>query len=118
MARVFKLSQLWRTTTVRLTALFLFIFVVFSVLLLGLIWWQTTVQLQKAQTDAIDRETAALVREWAVAGQVNILGGCCGSSPAHIAAMAREVAGLPGRAIPAMPVHTRLAGLEPFTMAA
>lgn len=62
MARVFKLSQLWRTTTVRLTALFLFIFVVFSVLLLGLIWWQTTVQLQKAQTDAIDRETAALVR--------------------------------------------------------
>ena len=62
MARVFKLSQLWRTTTVRLTALFLFIFVVFSVLLLGLIWWQTTVQLQKAQTDSIDRETAALVR--------------------------------------------------------
>src|SRR6218665_1427717 len=62
MARVFKLSQLWRTTTVRLTALFLLIFVVFSVLLLGLIWWQTTVQLQKAQTDSIDRETAALVR--------------------------------------------------------
>ena len=62
MARVFKLSQLWRTTTVRLTALFLFIFVVFSVLLLGLIWWQTTVQLQKAQTDSIDHETAALVQ--------------------------------------------------------
>jgi signal transduction histidine kinase len=59
---VFKLSQLWRTTTVRLTALFLFIFVVFSVLLLGLIWWQTTVTLQKAQTDAIDRETEALVQ--------------------------------------------------------
>ena len=57
-----KLSQLWRTTTVRLTALFLLIFVVFSVLLLGLIWWQTTMQLQKAQTDAIDREAAALVR--------------------------------------------------------
>ncbi len=68
--------------------------------------------------DELPDETAALVREWAVAGQVNILGGCCGSSPAHIAAMAREVAGLPGRAIPAMPVHTRLAGLEPFTMAA
>jgi signal transduction histidine kinase len=59
---VLKLSQLWRTTTVRLTALFLLIFVVFSVLLLGLIWWQTTMQLQKAQTDAIDREAAALVR--------------------------------------------------------
>ena len=62
MARVLKLSELWRTTTVRLTALFLFIFVAFAVLLLGLIWWQTTVSLQKAQTDAIDRETAALVQ--------------------------------------------------------
>lgn len=62
MTHVFKLSQLWRTTTVRLTALFLFIFVVFSVLLLGLIWWQTTVTLQKAQTDAIDHETEALVQ--------------------------------------------------------
>lgn len=57
-----KLSQLWRTTTVRLTATFLLIFVVFSVLLLGLIWWQSTMQLQKAQTDAIDREAAALAR--------------------------------------------------------
>ena len=37
MARVLKLSELWRTTTVRLTALFLLIFVVFAVLLLGLI---------------------------------------------------------------------------------
>jgi signal transduction histidine kinase len=59
---VLKLSQLWRTTTVRLTATFLLIFVVFSVLLLGLIWWQSTMQLQKAQTDAIDREAAALTQ--------------------------------------------------------
>lgn len=57
-----KLSELWRTTTVRLTALFLLFFVVFAVLLLGLIWWQTTVQLQRQQTDAIDRETRALQR--------------------------------------------------------
>ena len=62
MAKVLKLSELWRTTTVRLTALFLLIFVIFAVLLLGLIWWQTTVQLQRAQTDAIDRETTALQR--------------------------------------------------------
>jgi len=62
MARVLKFGQIWRTTTVRLTALFLLIFVVFAVLLLGLIWWQTTVQLQKAQTDAIDRESLALQR--------------------------------------------------------
>ena len=68
--------------------------------------------------DELPEETAALVKEWADAGQVNVLGGCCGSTPAHIAAMARAVAGLPGRAIPTPEVRTRLAGLEPFTMAA
>ncbi len=68
--------------------------------------------------DELPDETAALVREWAEAGQANILGGCCGSTPAHIAAMARAVAGLVPRAVPRVPVITRLAGLEPFTMAA
>jgi 5-methyltetrahydrofolate--homocysteine methyltransferase len=70
------------------------------------------------QYDELPDETAALVKEWADAGQVNILGGCCGSTPAHIAAMARAVAGLPGRALPVPEVRTRLAGLEPMTMAA
>ena len=59
---MFKLSQLWRTTTVRLTALFMLIFVIFAVGLLGLIFWQTSVQLQRQQTDAIDREAAQLVK--------------------------------------------------------
>ena len=68
--------------------------------------------------DELPAETAALVREWAAAGQVNILGGCCGSTPAHIAAMRDAVASLPPRALPAPPVATRLAGLEPMTMAA
>ena len=68
--------------------------------------------------DELPEETAALVKEWAEAGQVNILGGCCGSTPAHIAAMANAVAGLPARAVPVPPVVTRLAGLEPMTMAA
>jgi 5-methyltetrahydrofolate--homocysteine methyltransferase len=68
--------------------------------------------------DEIPETTAALVREWADAGQVNILGGCCGSTPAHIAAIARAVHGLPPRALPTPAVRTRLAGLEPFTMAA
>lgn len=62
--------------------------------------------------------TAALVHEWAAAGQVNILGGCCGSTPAHIAAIAGAVAGLPPRALPTPPVVTRLAGLEPMVIAA
>ncbi|PZQ21982.1 MAG: 5-methyltetrahydrofolate--homocysteine methyltransferase [Sphingopyxis macrogoltabida] len=68
--------------------------------------------------DELPDTTAGLVGEWAGHGQVNILGGCCGSTPAHIAAMAKAVQGLPGRAIPKVPVQTRLAGLEPFTMAA
>jgi 5-methyltetrahydrofolate--homocysteine methyltransferase len=70
------------------------------------------------QYDELPEQTAALVKEWADAGQVNILGGCCGSTPAHIAAMARAVAGLPARAMPTPDVRTRLAGLEPMTMAA
>jgi 5-methyltetrahydrofolate--homocysteine methyltransferase len=70
------------------------------------------------QYDELPDQTAALVHEWAAAGQVNILGGCCGSTPAHIAAMARVVAGLPARMVPMLDVRTRLAGLEPMTMAA
>jgi len=62
--------------------------------------------------------TAGLVREWADQGQVNVLGGCCGSTPAHIEAIADAVKGLSPRALPKPPVQTRLAGLEPFTMAA
>ncbi|WP_448500978.1 homocysteine S-methyltransferase family protein [Sphingomonas sp.] len=68
--------------------------------------------------DEAPATTAGLVRDWADHGQVNVLGGCCGSTPAHIAAIAQAVAGLPPRALPMPPVQTRLAGLEPFTMAA
>ena len=67
--------------------------------------------------DEMPPTTAGLVKEWADAGQVNVLGGCCGSTPAHIAAMAVAVAGLPPRAIPTAPAMMRLAGLEPFVMA-
>jgi 5-methyltetrahydrofolate--homocysteine methyltransferase len=70
------------------------------------------------QYDELPEETAALVREWAEHGQVNILGGCCGNTPAHIAAMARAVSGLAPRMVPTPAVRTRLAGLEPFVMAA
>ncbi len=68
--------------------------------------------------DELPDQTAALVKEWADKGQVNILGGCCGSSPAHIAAMAKAVAGLPPRKLPDVPVKTRLAGLEPMMVPA
>jgi 5-methyltetrahydrofolate--homocysteine methyltransferase len=68
--------------------------------------------------DELPEQTAALLREWAEAGWVNIVGGCCGSTPAHIAAMAKAVAGFAPRRLPAPPVVTRLAGLEPMTLAA
>ncbi len=68
--------------------------------------------------DEMPDTTAGFVAEWAIAGQVNVLGGCCGSTPAHIAAMAKAVAGLPARQLPQLEPVTRLAGLEPFIMAA
>jgi len=61
-------------------------------------------------------EMATLLREFAASGFVNIVGGCCGTTPAHIRAVAGAVAGLPPRAIPAPPPWTRLAGLEPLTI--
>ncbi|WP_132389904.1 homocysteine S-methyltransferase family protein [Novosphingobium sp. PhB165] len=68
--------------------------------------------------DEMPDTTAGFVGEWAVAGQVNALGGCCGSTPAHIAAIARKISGMAPRAIPALKPETRLAGLEPFAIAA
>ena len=68
--------------------------------------------------DELPETTAGLVGEWAEQGQVNVLGGCCGSTPDHIRAIAEAVRNLPPRAIPTPEVRTRLAGLEPFTMAA
>ncbi|MCB2078893.1 MAG: homocysteine S-methyltransferase family protein [Novosphingobium sp.] len=68
--------------------------------------------------DEMPDTTAGLVREWAEAGQVNVLGGCCGSTPAHIAAMAKAVQGIAPRKVPTLDHLTRLAGLEPFTLAA
>ncbi|HEY6916343.1 MAG TPA: homocysteine S-methyltransferase family protein [Allosphingosinicella sp.] len=70
------------------------------------------------QYDELPQETAELVGAWAREGLVNILGGCCGSTPAHIAAMAEAVAGLPPRKVPKPAVVTRLAGLEAMNLAA
>jgi 5-methyltetrahydrofolate--homocysteine methyltransferase len=67
--------------------------------------------------DELPEETAAQLREWAEAGLVNILGGCCGSSPAHIAAIARAVADCWPRVPVRTPRTTYLAGLEPMAIA-
>ncbi|RDC60736.1 Methionine synthase [Alteripontixanthobacter maritimus] len=68
--------------------------------------------------DEAPETTAELVQQWAQNGRVNILGGCCGSTPEHIAAMAQAVQGLPPRIVPAEDAKMRLAGLEPFEIAA
>jgi len=68
--------------------------------------------------DEMPNTTAGFVKEWATSGQVNVLGGCCGSTPAHIAAIARAVEGIAPRKLPVLEPVTRLAGLEPFTLAA
>jgi 5-methyltetrahydrofolate--homocysteine methyltransferase len=53
--------------------------------------------------------------EWAEQGWLNIIGGCCGTTPGHIKAIADVVHGLPPRRIPARTTTLRLSGLEPFT---
>jgi len=59
---------------------------------------------------------AELIGEFAAAGLVNMVGGCCGTTPEHIAAIARAVEGKPPRPIPEVPRFLRLSGLEPFTL--
>jgi 5-methyltetrahydrofolate--homocysteine methyltransferase len=62
--------------------------------------------------------TAAQVREWAEQGIVNIVGGCCGTTPEHIRAIAETVRDFPPRALPDVERRTRLAGIEPMILAA
>ena len=60
--------------------------------------------------------TSALLKEFAQANLVNIAGGCCGTTPAHIRAIAEAVRPLTPRVPPVIPVATRLSGLEPFNI--
>ncbi|MGB7661085.1 MAG: methionine synthase [Pseudolabrys sp.] len=59
---------------------------------------------------------AELLEEFAQAGLVNVVGGCCGTTPEHIAAIAKAVAGKTPRAIPEVPRQLRLSGLEGFAL--
>jgi 5-methyltetrahydrofolate--homocysteine methyltransferase len=58
--------------------------------------------------------TSSLVKEFAISGFVNIAGGCCGTTPAHINAIYESIKDLQPRAVPQVPPYTRLSGLEPF----
>ncbi len=68
------------------------------------------------QYDESPEEMAAQIEGFARDGLVNIVGGCCGSTPAHIRAIAAAVAKHPPRAIPEVPRLMKLSGLEPFTL--
>jgi 5-methyltetrahydrofolate--homocysteine methyltransferase len=59
---------------------------------------------------------AGLLREFAESGFINIVGGCCGTTPAHIRAIAEAVRDVPPRRIPEIPPCLRLSGLEPLTV--
>lgn len=64
--------------------------------------------------DETPEETAEHLAEWAKSGLVNIVGGCCGTTPAHIRAIAEAVEGKASRKIPQKVRHMRLSGLEMF----
>lgn len=66
--------------------------------------------------DEQPHQTCAMLSEWARSGLVNILGGCCGTTPDHIAHIARAVAGIAPRHVPEKPHALRLSGLEPFEL--
>jgi len=66
--------------------------------------------------DETPDETGHALHEWAGAGIVNILGGCCGTTPEHIKHVADEVKDVKPRPVPERAVALRLAGLEPFEL--
>ncbi len=66
--------------------------------------------------DDTPESMAAMMGEFARSGLVNIVGGCCGTTPAHIEAFAQAVEGVVPRKLPERPRYMRLSGLEPFTL--
>ena len=63
-------------------------------------------------------EMAAAIAEWAGSGFLNIVGGCCGTTPDHIRAFAEAVRDIAPRTIPRLTVKCRLSGLEPYNIGA
>jgi 5-methyltetrahydrofolate--homocysteine methyltransferase len=66
--------------------------------------------------DELPETTAGLIREFAASGFLNIAGGCCGTTPAHIKAIADALKEIPPRRIPDIERKCRLSGLEPFNI--
>ncbi|KXS32900.1 MAG: Methionine synthase [Candidatus Gallionella acididurans] len=66
--------------------------------------------------DETPEYTASVIREFAVSGFLNIAGGCCGTTPAHIKAIAEALKDMPPRRVPDIAPRLRLSGLEPFNI--
>jgi 5-methyltetrahydrofolate--homocysteine methyltransferase len=66
--------------------------------------------------DELPADTSALLKEFAQAGFINVAGGCCGTTPEHIQAIAQAMAKAAPRVVPSIPTALRLSGLEPFTV--
>jgi len=66
--------------------------------------------------DLTPEEMGRQIGDWASSGFVNMVGGCCGNTPAHIEAIAQAVAGKRPRVLPEVPVACRLSGLEPLNI--
>ncbi len=71
---------------------------------------------EMGEYDETPEAMARHIGEWAESGLLNVVGGCCGTTPDHIRAIAAAVAACPPREIPKLPVRLRLSGLEAFTV--
>ena len=69
---------------------------------------------EMGEYDEEPEEMATRIEEWAKSGLLNLIGGCCGSTPDHIQAIAKAVEKYPPRKRPEIEVKMRLSGLEPF----
>lgn len=71
---------------------------------------------EMGEYDETPDETAEQIKQWAKDGLLNVVGGCCGTTPQHIAAMAKAVEGIAPRKIPTFEPSMRLSGLDPITI--
>lgn len=69
---------------------------------------------EMGEYDQDAHEMGHLIRDFALSGFVNIVGGCCGTTPSHIRAMAEKMKSIPPRRLKEQPAYTKLSGLEPL----
>ncbi len=71
---------------------------------------------QFGEYEATPEQMAPVLQDYARSGWVNIVGGCCGTTPEHIRAFAEAIEGMPPRTLPEIPRRTQFSGLEPLTI--